>query len=201
MIEQDRARFLRAMLTLAETFGESISDQRIEAYFRVLGTYEIDEVEAMIGRAMRFCRYFPKPVELVEQLEGSEEDRAALAWLTFEDAMRRVGQYRSVEFPTDPAIAHAIQMMWGTWPDAVSAWIGASEPEWQGQRKEFFAVYRSLRRSPKGSVILAGLHEFENRQTGHEALAELQRTECVMIGRDQLPTVEPKALEPYGFER
>ena len=199
MTDQDRERFLRAMLTLAETFGETPSEPRLEAYFRVLSSFTIEEVERMVSEAMRGCRYFPKPVELIEQLEGTVEDQAATAWLTLEDTMRRAGQYATVEFRDQPIIAHAVTALWGTWPDAVEAFGRAEEPEWQGQRKEFFAVYRMLRRRSLAVLILAGLHELQNRHSGQVEIAERQYLERVVIGRDQKALPAPQARRVFGI--
>jgi hypothetical protein len=59
-------------------------------------------------------RFAPKVADIVRLLEGTTEDKAALAWGKALDAAQRVGSYSDVVFD-DPAIHAAIEDV-GGWP-------------------------------------------------------------------------------------
>lgn len=88
MTESDRERFAAVMLGLAEIFGESMSETRLRGYFAALEPWRIGTVEDMVRAAVRACRFFPKPAELIDLAPvtdghlGPEEAWALVAGLT-----------------------------------------------------------------------------------------------------------------------
>ena len=58
--------------------------------------------------------YPPKPADLVRQIEGTQTDRAMMAWGKVYEAMKSVGAYSDVVFD-DPAIHATVEDM-GGWP-------------------------------------------------------------------------------------
>lgn len=193
MTDADRERFMRALLTVGEVFGETLtSEARNEAYFRMLSDYDIAEVEAMMLGAMRSCRFFPKPAELIEQLGGSPADRAEEAWRVLEGAFVYVGQYSSVRF-TDRALGEAVVAVWGGWIEANDDYHILEEPAWIAKRKEFLSAYRAAdrRRSTLPDRVLPGRHEHGNRATGFLEAASGQHARPALIGESVRKALAP----------
>lgn len=179
MTDLDRPRFAAALTGLAEILDAALSPTRFEGYFVALEDLSLESVEAAIARAVRECRFFPKPVELREFVGGSVDDAAELAWGSLVHAAR-VGYWDSVTFE-DPLVVPVIRQVFGGWPECVDAHCDLPEPAWQGKRKEWLALYRAGRRGgrpPEGRQYLAGMAEIRNRETvpmwdhGFEGLQE-----------------------------
>ena len=78
MTEKDFRRFSKALGVLTELFDKKLSPVAIKAYFNSLDKFTINQVEAAISQSMVKCRFFPKPVELIEMITGGQkqiEDR------------------------------------------------------------------------------------------------------------------------------
>lgn len=114
MIEDDRTRFARQMTVLSVTFDREISDELGEIYFRAGADFSIAQFERAVALAVAECRFFPKPVELREMIEGTAGDRAAAAWEIALNACRRAGYFKSVLF-IDGFIGQALATVFGGW--------------------------------------------------------------------------------------
>lgn len=64
MEKRDRKEFARIMAILGESFGEKVSDPRVEAYWVALSDISLDSVKASASRHVKESKFFPKPVEL-----------------------------------------------------------------------------------------------------------------------------------------
>jgi hypothetical protein len=144
--------FVEAMLLLGETFNESISEMRIEAYWAALSDLEPDVVLKGMRLAMGTCQFFPKPVDIRSAALGSTADRAEGAWAAMMDAVRRCGYAR---FPTfeDPAVMDTIKAVWGSWSRLCET-LPADGPELVGWRKSFLAAYGSTDRRLSSAATL-----------------------------------------------
>lgn len=162
MIPADNENFAKALLVLGEVFGEQISEARLEAYRMVLAGYEFQSVESAIQRAMTSLRFFPKPAELVEMIEGNADDRANQAWSTFFAATTDSG-YSSAKF-LDPASAIAVDAVFQGWIQACQM-INQSSPEMLAHyRNHFLKQYAAARRSGRDVVTYRpGLSELSMR--------------------------------------
>lgn len=163
----DLGAFSTALGVLGEVFNEQVSEARADAYFDALRDHSIEALAAACQTAVRRCKFFPRPAELREFIEGSTEDRAALAWAAVMRAVVEVGCYESVDFG-DRAIHGAIEAM-GGW--AAEAWqLERLDAKDLGFKEaEFRRLYRALSQRPeRGPARLVGIHEAENRLTGHQ---------------------------------
>ena len=70
MTDADSVEFIKALAVLGEVFNETVSDVRIEAYFAVLRDHPIEAVTAACQTALKRCKFFPRPAELREFMEG-----------------------------------------------------------------------------------------------------------------------------------
>lgn len=168
--------FASALGGLAETFGEPLSAGRIDGYFLALKDLPMEAVLASIARAMRSSRFFPKPAELREFIEGTGDDLAALAWTRVIRAIERIGTYQSVDFG-DPVL-HATVDGLGGWSEF---WrIERMDAREQGfKRAEFVRLYGALRSRGVEDAPrrLLGQHEVANRERGY-----LGKDETLVIG-------------------
>jgi hypothetical protein len=131
--------FVEAMLLLGETFNESISEMRIEAYWAALSDLPADVALKGMRLAMGTSQFFPKPVDIRNAALGSTADRAEDAWAAMTQAVRRVGYLGYPKFD-DPAVMDTIKALWGSWSRLCET-LPADGPELVGWRKSFLAAY------------------------------------------------------------
>lgn len=113
MTNTDAARFAQCLAVLSETFNESISDLRAEAYFLALSDLDIEDIEGAVKDAIRTLRFFPKPVELRDLILGSAQQNAEEAWHTLKYEVRRVGYIGKPKL--DAVSQYAVDAAMGGW--------------------------------------------------------------------------------------
>jgi len=64
MTDNDRGRFGELMALLGEVFNEPVSAARVAGYWLALDDLPFADVHAGVERALKECRFFPKPAEL-----------------------------------------------------------------------------------------------------------------------------------------
>lgn len=74
------SRFVEQLSMLAEVMGKELSPAAIAGYWLVLRDLTIAQFESAIAQAMRKCKWFPKPAELVDFVTQSVDSRAIEAW-------------------------------------------------------------------------------------------------------------------------
>lgn len=171
MTPNDKPAFLAVMTALSETFRESVSDSRMEIYFKVLSRLTIDQVETCAAKILETSKFFPKPAEFFEVAEGSTEDRAAQAWELFIEAVRSAGSWSSV-YCEDRALAAAVRHTFQGWSMACEMLGLPEDPMYASHRKTFLASYRVAQRDhdlPPGYLV--GAAEANNRQQAGRFLA------------------------------
>jgi len=73
-------RFKAELLRFAQAAGQELSEERLRALCSYLSNYaETDLIDALHQHAHQ-SPWIPAPAELIELIEGSAKDRAALAW-------------------------------------------------------------------------------------------------------------------------
>lgn len=155
---------LKQLLGLFETLKapneEPMSEFRTMAYLKALEPYSDAQIEEAMWKAASACKFFPKPAELLEFLDGSPNDKAWEAWETLLDAIARIGPWKSVEFQ-DSRITRVVEVL-GGWLK-VCEW---TEEELKWRREEFLSAYKSLKEG--GQVrALPGITHLENSRNGY----------------------------------
>lgn len=85
MTADPKAEFIRALFiayeVLADGAGRDLNDDRIKAYCRIIEIENVDYTAATkaVASLLAKVKFFPKPVEIVEEVRGSVADRAELA--------------------------------------------------------------------------------------------------------------------------
>ena len=179
MTEQDRPALAHALMLMGDTFNEPVGELRAEGYFDALRDLEIGDVLTACREAIRTARFFPRPVELRDTIEGHTEDRAEMAWILVQREVRRVGYTGVPEFP-DTATERAALELYGGW-DRLCACLPASGPELLGVAKQFKSTFGAYARRDQREV--AGLLG-ASKQDARKALANV-KAELVKRG---LPT-------------
>ena len=122
-------------------------------YLQALSALTVDQIETACGIAARTLRWFPKPSELLELIQGNPNQRAERAWEMVCHAIDRYGAYESVQF-TDPAISRAINRIGG--------WVSVCYRTEKWVRKEFLESYKLVDAPGTAPARLKGLHERKN---------------------------------------
>lgn len=150
------------LVALAEALNHPLSTASIKIYFSALKRFEFDDVERAISKAGQSLKWFPKPVELIELIEGSTENAAAQAWALFNQAVETGGYYQSL-FVEDAAAAFAIRRTFPNWIDAVNM-PTVTDSMHASLRKVFCAAYASWRLNPCDvDRYFVGYYEGQNR--------------------------------------
>lgn len=138
----ERDVFLQRFLGLCELFGVAADEFKTELYFRALSRFSAQEVARGIDRAITQCRFFPKPVELLELIQGCPEDIAEVEAGKVVEAVKRVGSWKSVVFD-DAVTAAVVEQGFGGWVKLCSE-LTARDEKWF--RKDFCKLYVSFAR-------------------------------------------------------
>ena len=112
---------------------------------------------------MTIFKFFPKPSELLDLLNGKEDEQATIAWLRVHKAVKDIGPYESVDFTDDRVINSTIEAM-GGWVNLCKV----SLDEWKWKRKEFEGLYHTMAKRNNGGhpISLPGIVEIDNMPRG-----------------------------------
>lgn len=155
MTEADRPAFAKALFALGETFNEPVSEIRAEGYFAALNDYDLQQVTGSIRHALKASKFFPKPAELREFIEGDKEAAADAAWGEVLRQVRRVG-YMGVP-NLEPPTMRAVNALWGSWRHLCETLPGEG-PELVGWVKQFKQVYENAAHSDQRVLTMGDLH-------------------------------------------
>ncbi|WP_290925028.1 DUF6475 domain-containing protein [Halodesulfovibrio sp.] len=160
--EEHRKRFAEGMKGMCELHNRAASKPMLKMYFFALAKFDIEDVLRAFVEAVSATKFFPKPAEIIELIQGSPEDVAEFEASKVVNAVRRVGGYRSVAFD-NPTTAAVIEYAFGGWAKFCCEFLDANE-KWF--RKEFCNTYAAFaRRGVQHFGELAGRAAISNE--GH----------------------------------
>ena len=84
----------------------------IRIYWECLLTYSLEDLHGAMVRHIETSKFFPKPAELIQLIDGTVETQAVTAWIVVMEAIRRVGSWGVSTFE-DPMINLSIQALGG----------------------------------------------------------------------------------------
>ncbi len=180
----NRNTLKQALIMLAEIYEKDITQATLEAYWLVLQEKEDRELLQAVKNHIKKSKWFPKPSELLEEIEGDMTYKSEKAWNEIQEAINRYGIYESVEF-ADTKINEAIQLL-GGWV-AINM-IPVSEVEYK--KKEFMKIYQTC----KGKAMhLPGITEAQNTFNGFDKyeIHKIGYGEKKVITHKTEPTPEP----------
>ncbi len=139
---RDRKLFNNFMAGLGEIFDKEMSEILLDIYWNALENFSDKQCKEAFNKAMIQCKFFPKPVEIIELIgdgPGKLEDRAEYQASEVVWAVKHIGHYRSVQF-SDLVTAAVIQQCYGGWIQLCSE-LNQDEEKWF--RKDFVKYYRA----------------------------------------------------------
>lgn len=202
MRDSDHEQFSELLADVVGFYGQTVSRFAMGVWWQACQGFDLEQVRAALtAHAMDPERghFAPKPADLVRQLQGTQTDRALVAWGKVLQAMQRVGAYSSVAFD-DPAI-HAVVEDLGGWPKLCREPMDAL-PHVQ---RRFCEAHRVYSRRPDLSfpAKLVGQHEAENRLQGRSVAPAVlvgnpDRARLVMRRGTSQTSRVPMALDVPG---
>jgi len=138
---EDRPEFRDILAGMSEIFGKEISRIGMRFYFEALSEFPIEDVRRAAGEAIRTLKFFPRPVELIELIRGSDRQYAAEAWRLVCEHVRS-GRWRR-DTTGNQELEQAVRLM-GGW----SRLGGMLESEIPFREKEFIEKFEIVRSSP-----------------------------------------------------
>ena len=137
-----------AFLALCELHRQQVSVALTRIYYRVLEQFPAAQVVEAIEKSISMLKWFPKPVEILEVLNGDPEEKAIKAWTILQFAVGTIGTYRSVLFE-DPKMCAVIKFF-GGWEE-----IGSWSIRYMGKRRdEFIAAYKAMKNPPPSQKLI-----------------------------------------------
>jgi len=159
---KDEIKFKEFMAGIGIIFDKDISDNIASIYWNILEPFPDEDCEKAFNQIIATCKFFPKPVEFLEILRGRSEDDSTRAWILVDEAMRKHGNYSSLDFG-EPKIHRIVEML-GGWD-----YLGTlTEEDWKSKRKEFESLYQAIKR-PDGPDRVIGICEKANEPRGFES--------------------------------
>ena len=159
--------FKEYMTLLCELHDRVLSDMMKGLYWKVLEPFTDEQCEAAFKEIIYSNKFFPKPADFTEILRGKKSDQAIDAWLLVLGAIKKIGNYESVEF-SDQVIHSVLQVM-GGW-DQLASTLEVDEEKWK--QKEFERIYQVMERRGDHPKYLPGTHEM---QTSRSQIEEYER--------------------------
>lgn len=184
---EERANFAKLISMTADVYGKELNDALVLIYFKALNEFSISEVNTAFNKHIREERFFPKPVDIIDRINGVDgnlEGRAILQASLVWDSISTVGHAKTVIFK-DQTTAAVIENGFGGWCKMCSE---MQEREHKWFLKDFVKIYMVYARSGiKCSGKLLGWYDMNNFANGYLG----KESEVVLIGHDN----EKKYLE------
>ncbi len=203
MQTNDIPQFIQMLHNLCEMYGKPrMSDEVAMLHFGALQDYSLEDVRKGFFAALRnpdSGQFMPRPADVIRELSGSSDTRAAVAWAKVYEAICRVGHMPSVAF--DDAIIHAVIADMGGWVKL--ALVGNDELPFR--ERDFLRIYRSYSGRALGDYprYLPGMAETENFGKGYAVeppllLGDASKAEQVLLAGSDKPrlAVQPMQAAP-----
>lgn len=114
MTKDDKAQFSAIMTAIGTTFDKAVTPPLLDIYFSALSSLSIEQFQKAANQYIVTGRFFPKPVDFLELVKGSPDDRSQQAWILLCEAVFKIGYPRSL-FIEDRALAFALEHTFGGW--------------------------------------------------------------------------------------
>lgn len=177
--DTDFTAFCKLLNAAAEVTGaKPKSPDAVKLMFDLLARFSFAQVQGAVRAHFNSDegRFFPTPTHLIKQIEGSEAERAQVAWRVFLKAIELHGYYDSVRFP-DPAFHYAVEML-GGWMRISQEYGNLTTKELDFKRASFCTLYMRGAKvatwdgaagTRRVSPYLMGFYEISNRDNGYMA--------------------------------
>jgi hypothetical protein len=116
MKQADFNRLLNLLTDVHTMYRKEFEPRLTQVWFNALAAYTFEDVEIGINRHLlnpESGRFLPLPADVVRVVDGGTGVQAAEAWTKVEQAIKRVGPWRTVIF--DDSIIHRVIEDLGGW--------------------------------------------------------------------------------------
>jgi len=161
---KDQIKFKEYMATLCELHDRTLSVMLTDLYWKVLEPFTDQQCESAFKEIIYSSRFFPKPADFIETLQGTKKNKATASWLVVLESVKRIGNYQSVKF-ADQVIHSVVQAM-GGWPELCM--MENDDVKWK--QKEFERLYEVISmRGGSHPDYLPGTTELSNSSRGFDS--------------------------------
>jgi hypothetical protein len=198
MMSTDNQKFLILELTaLAVYLGATVEDQRVEMYAQDLAEYDLQKVVQTLRTFRRTATFFPKMAEILELLEGTDQDEATRAWYR----LRNLKGPRAFQVEElNNAISYRCFLEMGG-PEFFGTWDFQTE---DFKIKRFVELYKLHKRELRANAALA-IEWIEGDAQAKKTLDRLLAPPNPPLGPRRLPEERPEELKTLlsglGYER
>lgn len=116
MPPSEKKALLDVLKGVHDFYGKELTKFAIDVWLRACANFDVEQVSRACSAHLMDAehgRFMPKPADIVRVLQGTNTDRALIAWSKVMDAAQRVGAYTSVCF--DDGLIHAVIEDLGGW--------------------------------------------------------------------------------------
>lgn len=168
MNDEDKRDFWTLVKGVHSFYSQDVSEFAAQIWWNAMRGYSIEQVrKAFNAHAAdpKSGQFMPKPADLIRVLDGTQDERSALAWSKVFGAIQRVGSYQTVVF--DEGAIHAAIEDLGGWPKVCATKMD----ELPFVEKRFCAAYRAhLKAGSPYPARLVGIVDQTNAARGHGLL-------------------------------
>nr|DAS05775.1 MAG TPA: replisome organizer [Caudoviricetes sp.]DAX93795.1 MAG TPA: replisome organizer [Caudoviricetes sp.] len=200
MKTNDIPQFIQMLHNLCEMYGKPrMSDEVAMLHFGALQDYSLEDVRKGFFAALRnpdSGQFMPRPADVIRELSGSSDTRAAMAWAKVREAICRVGHMPSIAF--DDAIIHAVIADMGGWVKLALI----TNDELPFRERDFLRIYRGYIGRPLGDYprYLPGMAETENFAKGYAVeppllLGDASKAEQVLLAGSDKPRLAVQSMQ------
>lgn len=165
MTDEDKRDFWTLVKGVHSFYSQDVSEFAAQIWWNAMRGYTIDQVRKAFNvhaADPKAGQFMPKPADLIRVLDGTQDDRSALAWSKVFGAIQRVGSYQTVVF--DEGAIHAAIEDLGGWPKVCATKMD----ELPFVEKRFCAAYRAhLKAGSAYPARLIGIVDQTNAARGH----------------------------------
>ena len=79
---KDEQKFKELLLMLGDIFDKKVSGTILKTYWQILSSYTDTQFATAVDAHMRVGKFFPRPADFIELIEGTSEANAHEAWAT-----------------------------------------------------------------------------------------------------------------------
>lgn len=117
MSPSEYPKFIATLAGVHDFYGKDLSEFATQVWVEAVKGFELQQVSKALSAHLmdpEKGQFMPKPADLVRQLQGTQTDRALVAWGKVAGAMSSVGAYSDVVF--DDPLIHLCVTDAGGWP-------------------------------------------------------------------------------------
>ena len=139
----DQKVFKELLSMLGEIHNKEITPTLARIYWEALKPYSVQQVQDALNQSVLTSRFMPKPVDLIELIEGDFNEQAAQEWGKMLSFMRKQGRFGESKLPDN--IKKTVDQL-GGWPHLCTL----SQSQLDFKSKEFNKIFES--KSKRGLI-------------------------------------------------